>query len=80
MSLVDNAKEWLLGYAIKKELPKLVTLLVSLVTSAKVTGVLKTWGVKVDTTTLDGALTLLINAKLGVLRNWLKIKFNIGWL
>ena len=72
MKLLDNAKAWLLGIALKKAAVKVINLIVARVVALE----LNKYGVQVDPETL----TVAMLGGLEVFRNWLKVKFNFSFL
>ena len=72
MKFLDNAKGWLLRVALKKAGVRVVHLLVARLMALE----LSKFGIALDQETLTVALL----GGLEVLRNWLKMKFNLSML
>ena len=73
-------QEWIFGIALKKGVVSLVKLIVSWLCAGATIKVLEASGVKVDEAQLTLALTAGINTGLAMVKNWLKVKFNVKWL
>lgn len=81
MSIIDSAKEWLFGTAIKKGVVSAAKLVVSYAVAHGIKLSFAIGGVVIDTTS-EAAMVLAINSGLAVLRNWLKFKWpkTFGWM
>jgi hypothetical protein len=81
MTIIDSAKEWLFGIAIKKAVVSAAKLIVSYAISHGIKVVCSVNGVAIDTTD-EAAMVLALNTGLGMLRNFLKVKWpkSFGWL
>lgn len=84
MSLKDKMEGvvsgWILKIGVKKGVKAGVTALVGLVGSAKVAPTLSQFGVSIDPTILEGALSILLTAVAATVLNYIKVKAKIGWL
>lgn len=80
MSIVDKAKQWLFGIAVKKAVKRAIQVLIAFAVAKGVPAILSGFGVQVDAAKLEVELTTACYAGIEILRNWLKHKFNIGWL
>ena len=80
MSLIDNVKQWVFGIALKKAVKRGVQVLVAFAVAKGIGPILANFGVQVDFSKLEVELTTAAFAGIEMLRNWLKVKFNIGWL
>lgn len=80
MSIVDSVKKWVFSIALKKGLKRGVQVLIAIAVAKGVGPILANFGVQVDFAKLEVELTTAVFAGMEVLRNWLKVKFNLGWL
>ena len=80
MSIIDTAKEWLFGIAIKKGVKRAIQALISIAVAKGVPLILSNFGVQVDPAKFEIELTTATFAGLEVLRNWLKVKLKISWI
>ena len=83
MSISDSVKKWIFTIALKKSIVSASKLIVSYCATKGLIFVGTMFGVVVDTgnaASIEAALTLGINTLLTMVRNWIKVKFNIGWL
>jgi len=83
MGIEDKVKGWIFGIALKKGIKSATKLIVSYCATKGIIFVGTIFGVVIDTgsaASIEAALTLGINSLLTIVRNWAKVKFNIGWL
>lgn len=79
MSIENSIKEWIFNIAIGKAIKSAAKLIVAYCVSKGVIFVATIGGVTIDTGN-EAALVVALNSLLTILRNYIKVKFNIGWL
>ena len=80
-NIIDSAKNWLLGIALKKAVVSAAKLLVSFAIAHGIKLVVNIQGIAIDLQN-EGIMIVAINSGLTILRNFLKTKFpkQCGWL
>lgn len=80
MGLIEKAEGWLFSVALKKAVARVVSLVVAVLVSVKVSGILAAWGITIDTTKMEASLTLFLVGALDMARNFLKVKYGVKGL
>ena len=79
MSIENKVKEWFFNIAVAKAIKSAAKLIVSWCAAKGVIFVANFGGITIDTGN-EAALVIALNSLLTIVRNWAKVKFNIGWL
>lgn len=81
MSIIDSAKVWLFGIALKKGIVSAAKLIVAYAMAHGINISFSAYGVTIDTTS-EAAMTVALNSVLTMVKNWLKLKYpgKFGWL
>ena len=83
MSIIDKAvepiKQWLFGIALKKAFVSLAKLIVSFAAAKGIAASFVLYGIQFDLADI-GIMTAALNSLFTILRNWLKVKYKLGWL
>jgi hypothetical protein len=81
MSIIDSAKVWIFGIAVKKGIVSAAKLIVSFCIAHGIKLIVPVGSVDINTTD-EAAMILAINSGLAMFKNWLKIKYpeKFKWL
>lgn len=80
MGLIDGAKQWLVGVALKKAVQNGAKVGAAIVATYATKLGAEQYGVKIDNVALEAGMITGFTALIEFARNFLKTKFNLGWL
>lgn len=83
MKIGDVVKKWVFTIALKKGIVSASKLVVSYCAAKGLIFAGTFFGMVIDTgnvASIEAFITWLINSGLTMVRNWVKVKFGIGWL
>ena len=80
MGIMDSAKQWLVGVALKKAVANGAKVGAAMVATYATKLGAEQYGVKIDSIALESGMVVGFTALIEFVRNFLKTKFNVSWL
>jgi len=80
MSIVEKAKEWLLSKALAKGVKAIVAAAIAWLAAQNGDDIISRFGLSIDWSKFEVAVTGLAIGGLTILLNWLKVRLGVKWL